>query len=169
MIMGLVRTGLFVLGGGIITVALVRHFTRQVKLAEQYSYKIRDIKVLNIQKDQVDIAMALEFTNKSSINAVITDLNINAYLEGVFVGHLQEQGALNIPAESSATWHLKLSFDPGKVGQAFKATNIFQVGINILKQKDIRMTLEGKAQVESGIVKFTVPIKTSYGKQDILT
>lgn len=148
------KTLLFVGGAGILGYALYRYFKVQSKLLLQYDYKIAGIKVKKFTLNELSIDLSIKFISKSDIEAKINKIFLNIFLEGKKVGFITETKEFVIPARGSSIVPLLISINPQLVFR-----NITDIALGIGRARDVRFGLDGFADIKSGFISTTIPIK----------
>lgn len=150
------KTTLWVVGIGGVAYALYRFYRRQIGLLQQYDYDIVNVSLTNISKNQITLNLVTRFTNKSKIEATISKIFLDVYVEGQKVGFISENKPFLIPANGSSDIDMKLVFNPQLV-----LKNILGIIFSGAKRKDLKFTIKGKADIKSGFLKVVVPIDYS--------
>jgi hypothetical protein len=145
----LIFGGLSLLGFG-----LYRYFKTQTNLLLDYQWKIAGFKIIRFSLTEITINLSILFTSKADIEAKINKIYLDLFLEGKNVGFISEVKSFIIPAKGSTTIPLLISINPQSI---FK--NIFDVSLGIAKSKDLRFKIDGYANVKSGFISTTLPIK----------
>ena len=145
----LIFGGLSLLGYG-----LYRYFKIQTNLLLDYKWKIAGFKVVRFSLTDISIDLSILFTSKADIEAKINKIYLDLFVEGKNVGFVSEVKSFIIPAKGSTTIPLFISINPQSI---FK--NLFDVSLGIAKSKDLRFKLDGYANVKSGFISTTLPIK----------
>lgn len=145
----LIFGGLSLLGYG-----LYRYFKIQTNLLLDYQWKIAGFKVVRFSLTDISIDLSILFTSKADIEAKINKIYLDLFVEGKNVGFVSEVKSFIIPAKGSTTIPLFISINPQSI---FK--NLFDVSLGIAKSKDLRFKLDGYANVKSGFISTTLPIK----------
>ena len=78
---------------------------------------------------------------------------LDLFIQDSGVGFVKQESPFFIPAKGSSDINLDITFNPQLV-----ATNIVSILLGGLKQKDIKFTLKGYANLRSGLIKTTLPI-----------
>jgi hypothetical protein len=81
---------------------------------------------------------------------------LKVIVEGVEIGYITENDKFFIPAQGSSDIDLQISANPQLV---FK--NILGIALGGFKKKDINFTMDGYANIRSGFISTTLPIKYS--------
>ena len=148
------KTLLYIGGAGILVYALYRYFKVQSDLLMQYEYKIAGVKVRKLSLNELSLDLSIQFTSKSDIEAKIKKIFLNMYVEGKKVGFITETKEFVIPARGSSIVPLFISVNP-----QFVLKNLTDIALGIGKAKDVRFSIDGYADIKSGFISTTVPIK----------
>jgi len=143
-----------------------RYFKKQAALLEDYDITPIGVKVLRWDKN-ADMAI-LEFTvrisNKAAIEATITKLYSDVYLNDQYVGYVNNNGNILIPGKGAADAKLQVTFAPKQVLKNLVST----IGI-LLNTKDVPYRLKGYARLKSSFIAFSIPFdQTRSLKKDLL-
>lgn len=159
----LASLGLLSAGAGIV---LYRYYNKQVKLLGDYDIRPVGVKVLRWEKDGslATLEFTVRITNKSNIEAVITQLHSDIYLNNQYLGYVINNGSILVPAKGSADAKVQITFAPK---EALK--NIISTVTVLLGTKDIPYRLKGYAKVKSSFIAVSVPFdETRSLKGDLL-
>jgi hypothetical protein len=155
----LIVGGLSILGFGI-----YKYLKVQTDLLKQFTWSFKGFKIKTFTINEIAVELAILFKSKSNIEAKITNLYLDGFLDGKRVGYVEQTETFIIPANGSATIPIFISLNPKYV-----FNNIIDLSLGIAKNKDVRLTLDGYAKVESGFFKTTVPIKYDVSVKEYLT
>lgn len=150
------KTVAIVGGIGAIVFAIYSYYKKQIKLITQYDYKIIGVKVKKITVNEVVFDIKYRFFNKSNIEVEINKIFLKVIVEGSEIGYITENDNFVIPAKGSSDVDLQISASPQLL---FK--NILGIGLGGIKRKDLKFTMEGYANIRSGFISTTLPIKYS--------
>lgn len=151
--------GLSILGFGV-----YRYFKIQTQLLKDFTWDFKDFKIRKFSFTEIAIELSIIFRSKANIEAKITSLYLDGYLDGKNVGYVSQLDTFIIPANGSATIPLFISLNPKSV-----INNIIQLSLGVAKNKDVKLTLDGYAKVESGYIKTTLPIKYETSVKEYLS
>jgi hypothetical protein len=84
------RNTLLYIGGGIAVIALYRYFSKQIKLASNWDWRIKNLQLVNVQKDKARLKGTITFVNVSNFNATINNYDITFLYGGVEIGRAEE-------------------------------------------------------------------------------
>ena len=84
------RNTLLYIGGGIAVIALYRYFSKQIKLASNWDWRIKNLQLVNVQKDKARLKGTITFENVSNFNATINNYDITFGYGGVEIGRAVE-------------------------------------------------------------------------------
>lgn len=148
-----IKTVAIVGGIGAVIFALYRYYKKQIKLIEDYDYKIIGVKIKKITVNEVVFDIKYRFFNKSNIEVEINKIFLKVIVEGSEIGYITENEKFVITAKGSSDVNLQISASPQLV---FK--NILGIGLGGVRRKDLKFTMEGYANMRSGFIKTTLPI-----------
>lgn len=144
--------------GGIVGVgyAIYRYFKKQIGLITNYDYKIIGVRIKKLTKNEVVFDIKTRFFNKSKIEATINKIYLNVLVEGYDVGYITENKPFIIPSEGSSDIDLQISANP-----QFVLKNALGILLGGVKRKDLKFTIDGYANIKSGFISTTLPVKFS--------
>jgi hypothetical protein len=149
------KKALLIFGGiGVLGYGLYRYFKTQADLLNKFTWKISGIKVKKLSLNELALDITFLFTSVADIEAKVNRLYFDLYLEGKNVGFISQDEPFVIPARGSANIPLHISINP-----QFVLKNLINVTLGIGKTKDLRFKLDGFANVKSGFISTTLPIK----------
>ena len=145
----------FIVGGlSLFGFAIYRYFKYQADLLQKYEWKISGIKIKKFSLNEIALDLTIRFTSKADLEAKVNKIYLDLFLEGKNVGFLKEEKSFIIPARGSHDITLFVSVNPQIV---FK--NITDIVLGISKSKDIKFKVDGYADISSGFISTTLPIK----------
>jgi hypothetical protein len=141
-------------GLGIIGYAIYNFYRLQIEFIKNIDYRISKIKVINLSLELLTIEVTVTVYNKSNIDAVIKEMYLDLFLNGVLIGNVQEKTDIEIKSLQSSSVSFRYNVIPSQI---FKnITNIINLTLEI---KDAIITANGFAKLESGIIKATIPFE----------
>lgn len=146
---------LYIVGFGGIGYALYSYFTKQLALALDWDYKIKDVKVNQITKSGLSFDLILSVLNKSSFSLEVKNYDIDTYYEGILIGKAKSEFPFLVEGDS---W-----FDvPVKVNISFseKKGILKNLGIALIGAKPLSIDVVGKMNVVIGGLPKEVLINT---------
>jgi hypothetical protein len=151
-----IKTLLIVGGVGGVLYAIYRFYVKQFLLLAMYDYKIIGVKMKKMTANEVVFDIKYRFFNKSKIEAEVNKIFLKVIVEGAEIGYITENDKFVIPANGSSDIDLQISANPQLV---FK--NILGIVLGGVKRKDLNFTMDGYANIRSGFISTTLPIKYS--------
>lgn len=146
---------LLVLSGvGIIGYAVYRYYTKQIDFLKDFTYKVIGIKAISFKADNVTLEINTRITNNSNVEAKVTEIYLDAYLNRVAVGNITEVKDIYVKANGSSDFSFKFSFNPKIV-----LGNLINIVTLSVGTKDIMFAIDGYVRVESGFIKTTIPFE----------
>lgn len=134
--------------------SLYKYFKLQADLLKNYEYKIVGVKPMKINLTELTVQLTIRFTSKSDIEATVQKIYFDIFAEGQNVGYVTEVKSFVLPAKGSSDIPIIISINPKKV-----LGNVVNVVLTGAKQKDLNFALDGYADIKSGFLKVTIPIK----------
>jgi LEA14-like dessication related protein len=149
------KKALLIIGGlGVLGFGLYKYFTYQAKKLLDFDWSLSGIKINKFSLTELNLVLTIRLTSKADIEAKVEKLYLDLYLMGVRVGYVNEDKPFVIPSRGSSDIPLNISISPQII---FK--NIIDVTSGIGKNKDVMFKFDGFANIKSGFVSTTLPIK----------
>jgi hypothetical protein len=146
---------LLILGGlGVLGFGLYKYYKYQFKKLMDFEWAFSGIKIKKFSLSELNLVLTIRFTNKADVEAKVEKLYLDLFLMGVKVGYLAEDRPFILPARGTTDIPLDISINPQII---FK--NIIDVTSGIGKNKDVMFKFDGFANIKSGFVSTTLPIK----------
>ena len=143
---------MIVTGIGVIAYAIYNYYKKQLDIIKNYDYKVTGLKIVSLQKNLISLDITTRITNYSNVEAVVKQLFLDVYINGVKVGNVDENKDVFVRGNGSSDFSFRFSFDPQVV--LGNIVNIVTLSVGI---KDVMIELDGYVKVESGVLKATVP------------
>jgi LEA14-like dessication related protein len=132
------RKFLFILGISGIVGSLYYYFKKQLELALQYEYSVKDWKIKTLTTEGTEIEAVVKLTNKSAFEIEVLNYDITiSYKGNEFIRTISEE-AFIIPADTS--FDLKAS---GKIDFEGSKKALLPFAMNVLQQKPINVEITG--------------------------
>lgn len=147
------KAALFIAGFGALGYIIYRYVKVQTSLLKDFTYKIIGVQIHSLTKNQLSFTLKIRFTNQSSIEATVSKLYSDVYLDGKNVGFITESRSFVIPANGSSDVDLYFSLQLGDV-----LTNLVGLVLGAVNNRDMVLSLRGMAKVSSGFITTTIPI-----------
>jgi hypothetical protein len=145
----LIFSGLGLLGFG-----LYKYFKTQADLLSKFTWKISGFKIKKFSGKEISIDVVFLFTSIADLEVKVNKLYFDLYLQGKNVGFISQDEPFIVPSRGSTNIPLSISINPQYI---FK--NLIDVTLGIAKSKDLMFKLDGYANVKSGFISTTLPIK----------
>ena len=65
------------------------YFKNQGRLLSQWNYDVKGMRILNVTGSFMDLELSLDVINKSNINAIVTDIDLDVFVDGKLLGRAQ--------------------------------------------------------------------------------
>ena len=151
------KKSVLVLGGvGLLGGLLYWYFKRQANLLQQYSVDIVGVKFNTISTNNVNMVISVKLTNVADIEAKVNKMYMDVAIEGKNAGYVINEKPFSIPAKGYNYIVLNIAFNPKLI-----LTNILGITLGVAQNKDIKIDLNGYANISSGFLSTTLPIKYS--------
>jgi hypothetical protein len=145
----LLLAGLGVLGTGVYL-----YFKKQMDLISKFTWKISGFKVNKISLTNMDINLNILFTSVADLEAKINRVYLDLFLEGKNVGYVTQTESFIIPSHGTSNIPINISINPQSI-----LTNITNIVLGVTKNKDVKFSIKGFANVKSGFLSTTLPIE----------
>lgn len=135
----------FLVLGGLATIgySFYYYFKKQLSLALNYDYKIRNVKVLNLTNDNAKIECSLEIINKSTFQIEVLSYDITLKFKGVPFANSKSEIPFLILPDSSFTVTAVGNIDFKKSKEV-----LFPFVKDILGKKPINIEVDGFISVK---------------------
>jgi LEA14-like dessication related protein len=148
------KTLLYLGGFGLLGGALYYYFKKQADLLLQYKVDIVGIKLGKITPNSVDMVISSKYTSIADVEAKVNKMYLDVAVEGANVGYVTNEKPFIIPAKGYTYIDLNITFNPKLI-----LGNVVDIALGVKKNKDINVDLNGFANVSSGFLSTTIPIK----------
>jgi LEA14-like dessication related protein len=148
------KTLLYLAGFGLLGGALYMYFKKQAELLLQYKVDIVGVKFGKITANSVDMIISVKFTSIADLEAKVNKMYLDVAVEGANVGYVTNDKTFIIPAKGFSYIDLNITFNPKLI-----LGNVVDIALGLKKNKDINVDLNGFANVSSGLLSTTIPIK----------
>lgn len=148
-------TGVAILAGlGVIGFGIYRYFKKQIDLITDFEWKVINLSFDTVSPNLLKGKVVFRFTNKSDIELTITKFYLDLYLNGEYIGWLEDKNEFVIPARGFSDIPIGFSVNPQLV-----VKNVVDIVVLASKLKDAIFSFDGAASVRSGFVSTSVKIK----------
>ncbi len=116
-------------------------------------YEFMAVQLESASLDNTVANVKIKLISDSTLEAVIKDLDLDIYIDGVYVGNITENKEILIPAKgySIVDFHIKADVTEVK-------TNALNLIGKIWINKDAILTLKGKAKIKFAFLNIPVPV-----------
>jgi LEA14-like dessication related protein len=150
---------LFIIGLGGIGYGLYYYFKEQLNLALDFDFKVKDVEVLDVDKNGVNLALIVSVLNKSSFAIEVINYDINMIYEGTSIANAKSSQKFTVQGDSS--------FDvPTNAYIQFKGSEgvLDDLGLSLLKSKSIKVDFIGDMNVVFG----GIPKQVIFNANDVV-
>jgi LEA14-like dessication related protein len=145
-------------------VAAYLFYRKQITLLKDYGMKPMGVRVISWQANTATLEFTQRITNKSTISAVVTRFYSDVYLNGQYIGFMDNASNLIVPAKGSADIKVQITFAPK---EALK--NITSTLLILLQKGDVPYQMKGYAKIKSSFIGVNLPFEYKGNlKQDML-
>lgn len=155
---------ILIVGGlGVIGYAIYRYYIRQVSFLKDITYKVTGLRIRSLKKDQVSLDITAQIYNASNVEATVKEIYLDAFLNGIKVGNVNEVKDIQILPSKSSIISFNFTFNPSIIGQ-----NIVDLISLSVAAKDIELSLNGYVKVQSSFLTATLPFEYKNNLKSIL-
>lgn len=137
-----------VLGSG-----LYYYYKRQVALLSNLTYQLLGVKLGALSGDSTDATITLRIISGSTIEAQITNLEVDVYVAGAKIGHITSPAPIIIPAQGYADNIFTITIDPSQV-----VSQAAQIVGQLISYSDASLMINGSADVKSSFLTLSIPV-----------
>lgn len=149
-----VKALLIASGIGIIGYAIYRYYKKQADLLTNYTYKVVGVQIGSITTENIVLDVTTRITNNSNVSATVTEIYLDAYLNGQNVANINEVKDIFVKANGDSDFTFRLSISPKLV--LGNLVNIVTLSSAI---KDLILNLDGYIKIKSGFLSVSLPFK----------
>ena len=159
------RNALIFLGVGGLAFGIYKFYMAQIEIMKQLSIKIKDVKIIEGNYQNVKLLIKTIITNNSEINFTLTGYDLDLYVNGKKVSKITnsnlEEKLEGFGNESAIDFYA--TFSP----QQFFETDLLGGILNLFDRTDIQIV--GTASVKKGLFKWNkYPVDISFQLSDVL-
>jgi hypothetical protein len=143
-------------GVGIIGYALYRYYKKQIDFLKDYEYKVTGLRLVTLTSDNASFDVDTRITNISNVEAKVTEIYLDLYVNNALVGNINEVKDILVKANGSSDFSFRISFNPKIV-----LKNIINIVTLSVALKDVVVNLKGYIKVKSGIITTSIPFEYS--------
>jgi hypothetical protein len=148
------KTALFIVGGGLALTAIVLYIRRQIKLALEWDYKIKNISVKDVTKTSAKLEGIITFENKSNLQAKVLGYDLSFYYANNLLGNTKSTNQFIVFPDT--TFDVPIKGDLLFTG--LKASALPFVNA-IVQRKPIEVQIDGVVDFELAGIRKTLPLK----------
>ncbi len=152
-----------VAGLGLIGFAIYRYYQRQLKFLEDITYKVIGLQIKKFTLQSVSLDITTQIFNASNIEATVKEMYLDAYINGVKVGNVNEVKDILILPQKSSIVTFNFTFDPRIIGK-----NIVDIITGSLASKDLVFDVKGYMKVKSGFLTLPLPFEYRNNLKSVL-
>lgn len=150
-------TALAIVGGiSLFGYAIYKYFVNQVNLLKEFSWKVIDFSFDVADLQVIKGVIKFRFASIADLELTISKLYLDVYINGDRVGYVEDVNTFIIPARGYNDIPLAYTIDP-----QYLIKNLVDIVVYSTKLKDAIITFDGYAQVKSGFISATIPIKSN--------
>ena len=123
-------------------------------MLQNYTYKVVGLTVVGITTDNISLDITTRINNLSNVSATITEIYLDAYVNGQKVANINEVKDIFVKANGSSDFVFRLDVNPKLV-----LGNIVNIVTLSAATKDLIMNLNGFVKIKSGFVSVSLPFE----------
>ena len=141
-------------GVGIIGYAIYRYYKKQVDLLQNYTYKVVGIQLVSITTENISLDVTTKITNNSNVSATISEIYLDAYVNGQKVANINEVKDIFVKANGDSNFVFRVAISPKLV-----LGNIVNIVTLSASTKDLILNLNGYIKIKSGFLSVSLPFE----------
>lgn len=150
-------TALAVVGGmSVFGYAIYKYFVKQIDLLKQFTWKMIDFSVDTMDLQVVKGNIKFRFSSISDLEIIVSKFYLDLYINGERVGYVEDLNTFIIPARGYTDISLSYTLNPQLITK-----NVVDIILISTKLNDAVITFNGYAEIKSGFISATVPVKTA--------
>ena len=133
------------------------YFKNQGRLLSKWNYDVKGMRILNVTGSFMDLELSLDVINKSNINAIVTDIDLDVFVDGKLLGRAQSTDLFFFQPYGTTNIKIRFRTSSGSIYTAAKAA--LTGGVNM----PIRLTGGMQLETLKGVyipvpINFTQPL-----------
>lgn len=146
---------LIVIGAIVLVVGSAAYFfySREITKLEDMDYTFEGVFIDNISTSNTAMTVLTRITSSSTIEALITNLNLDAYINDVYMGKVINNGSIIIPAKGYSDVSFEIIADNNNIKE-----NALSLIAGAILSKDAMLTLRGTAKIKSAFLTLNTDI-----------
>ena len=126
----------------------------QIDFLKDYQYKVTGLKLVNLSTDNVSFDVSTRITNISNVEAKVTEIYLDIYVNNALVGNINEVKDILVKANGFSDFSFRIAFNPKIV-----LNNIINIVTLSVALKDVVVNLKGYIKVKSGFISTSIPFE----------
>jgi LEA14-like dessication related protein len=136
-----------IVGGG-----LYYFYKQQYSQVTNLDFKFLKVSLGKLAATDTILNISLMVTSNSTLEAKVTDLNLEVYINDKKVGNVSELSPIILPAKGSSVVDLKVAINPLQTGM-----DILDVAASYFKEKNAVVRINGYGKVKTAFIETSVP------------
>lgn len=141
----------------------------QVKIAEQYCWRIAGITVKRFSKSLIEFELLVRFLNKSTLEATITGFNFDIFINDKKIANIARQTSIIVQKKGVTAFNLPVSLNPST---KFTLDEVIALAANYLSkagQDKIKVKIVGIINVKAyGVNIRNIDVNIVYSIKELL-
>ena len=149
------KKALLVGGAGLAGATLLRYLYKNVMLAQKWDYTVDDFKLVQVTP-RLKANWHFSIINKSAFSAIVKDIDIRVFSEGVELSKIYQAGPYTVEADGKTKIFVTIDIKPEAV------FNNWRVLLSqIVAKSDIDLDFVGNMKIKTPVGWIKIPIKFS--------
>lgn len=153
-----------ILGGiGVIGYALYRYYLRQINFLKDITYQVIGLNIRSISASQVSLDVTTRIYNASNVEAVVKEMYLDFFVNGVRVGNVNEVKDILILPSKTTDISFNFAFNPRLIGK-----NVVDILSQSVSAKDVVFDIKGYIRVKSAFITTSIPFEYQNNLKSLL-
>jgi hypothetical protein len=149
------KKALLVGGAGLAGATLLRYLYKNVMLAQKWDYTVDDFRLVQVTP-RLKANWHFSIINKSAFSAIVKDIDIRVFSEGVELSKIYQAGPYTVEADGKTKIFVTIDIKPEAV------FNNWRVLLSqIIAKSDINLDFVGNMKIKTPVGWIKIPIKFS--------
>ena len=150
-----IRKVLLVGGAGLAGATLLRYLYKNVTLAQKWDYSVDDFKLVQVTP-RLKANWHFSIINKSAFSAIVKDIDIKVFSEGVELSQIYQTGPYTIQADGKTKIFVTIDIKPEAVFNNWRVL----LG-QVISKGDIELDFIGNMKLKTPVGWMKIPIRFS--------
>ncbi len=129
-------------------------YNHQVDLIKNLTYKLTGLRIIKLDEAETILSVGLQIASTSTLEAEITNLNLDFYINGVKLANITDESKIVLPAKGYSNVQLKIAISPKDLKQ-----NFVNLASYFIQNKDAVVRFTGYGKVKTAFITTTLPFE----------